>query len=75
MESQGCLGYHPRMTQAATQPQKSSKVIAAPKNMLDFFEPLRGTEMTLADDRSFRDRRMDQLAETFADWEDEASGS
>ena len=32
-------------------------------NMLDFFEPLRGTEMHLAEYRSVRDRRLDEVLE------------
>jgi hypothetical protein len=43
----------------------------APKTMLEFFEPLRGTEMHLLENRSFRDRRADQLMEAFAEWDDE----
>lgn len=40
-------------------------------NMLDFFEPLRGTEMHLAEYRSVRDRRLDELLETLGVVDDE----
>lgn len=58
-----------------SRPSAHSKIpfamMPAPKNMLEFFEPLRGTDMHLAENRSFRDRRLDEVSEAFAEWDDE----